>query len=101
PLDGARLAEDVVSEDARAAAVVEEERREQADERRLAGAVLAQDRDALAALDRERDVLQRGDAAAAPREAAAVLPDELLAQVVDFDGEHVLLLCISREPTSA
>jgi hypothetical protein len=73
---------------------VEEERREQADERRLPGAVLAQDRDALAALDRERDVFQRGDAAAALGEDAAVLADELLAQVVDFDGEQVLLLFI-------
>ena len=45
-----RLGEDVVPEHACAAAVVEEQRREQPDERRLARAVLAQDRDALAPL---------------------------------------------------
>jgi hypothetical protein len=48
-----------VAEDAGLAAVVDEQRREQPDQRRLARAVLAEDRDALAALDRERDVVQR------------------------------------------
>ena len=63
PANGAGLLEDVVAEDVRAAAVVQEQRREQPDERRLPRAVLAEDRDALAAGDLE------GDALAAPRRA--------------------------------
>ena len=94
PAHGARLLERVVPEDARLAAVVQEQRRQQPDERRLARAVLAEDRDALAALDRERDVLDR-DAAA---RADALLPaDELLAQVVNFDGVHLLLQTRRRD----
>src|SRR5581483_6838019 len=93
PLDGARLADDVVAEDLGAAAVGEEQRREQADERRLPRAVLAEDRNALAALDLERDVLERGHAPAAAADARAlrVTAEEFLAQVVDFHGEHQLL----------
>src|SRR4029078_4969724 len=65
-----------------------EQRREHAHERRLAGAVLAEDGDALAAGDGEADVAQRGHAPAPhlPAHAAAVAADELLAQVADFDG---------------
>ena len=71
----------------RAAAVVQEQRREHAHERRLARAVLAEDGDALAPREREADAVQGGDAAAADAAAAAaVAADELLAQIVDFDG---------------
>ena len=79
--DRTRLVERVVPEDARLAAVVDQERREQADERRLARAVLAENRDALAAFDRERHVLERRHPP--PREAARapVAAAELLRQV--------------------
>ena len=70
-----------------AAALEQEQRREHAHERRLARAVLAEDGDALAPRQREADVLQRGDPAAADAAVAApVTADELLAQIVDFDG---------------
>jgi hypothetical protein len=80
-----------VPEDRGGAAVVEQERREQADERRLPRAVLAQDRDALSALDREADVAQRDDVLLAlpAQAAAAVAADELLAQLVDFHSDHL------------
>ena len=93
PADGARLLEDVVPEDRRVAAVVQEQRREQPDQRRLARAVLAEDRDALAALDLEADSAQRLDALAAAAQAGAlaVAAAELLAQVVNFYCGHVLL----------
>src|SRR5262249_34996154 len=82
-----------VAEDVSVTPVVQEQRREQADERRLAGAVLAEDRDALAALDLEGDVLDRD---ALPR--AETLPaDELLAQIVNFDGVHLLLQTRRRD----
>jgi hypothetical protein len=77
-----------VPEDAGAPAVSEQQRGEQADERRLAGPVLAQDGNALAAGDLEGQPVERGHTAA----AAPVAADELLAQVVDFDRDHVLLL---------
>jgi hypothetical protein len=94
PLHRPRLLDDVVAEDLGAAAVRKQQRRENADQRRLARAVLPQDRDALAALDRKRDAFERRYAAAAlaharPRRIAA---EELLAQVVDFNGEHWKLL---------
>jgi hypothetical protein len=54
-----------VTEDARLAAVLEQKRREQADQRRLARAVLAEDGNALAALDRKRDRAERRYATAA------------------------------------
>jgi hypothetical protein len=54
-----RVREDVVAEDTRASAVVQEQGGEQANERGFAGAVWAQDRHALAALHRERDVAKR------------------------------------------
>src|SRR5205085_5805842 len=60
-------------------------RRQQPDQRRLPRAVLPQDCDALAALHRESDVVQRHTPATAE---ALVLPDELLAQVVYFEGVH-------------
>jgi hypothetical protein len=65
----------VVPEDVRAAAVRQQQRREQPDERRLPGTVLAEDRDALAARDGERQPAQRLD----PDALAPVLPNELLA----------------------
>jgi hypothetical protein len=79
-----------VPEDPRLAAVVDQQRREEPDQRRLARAVLAEDRDAFAALDRERDVVQRRHPLL-PAEAAgvAVLAPELLRQVDDFDGRNV------------
>src|SRR5207342_861169 len=89
PLHGARPLEDVVSEHGRRPAVVEEERREQAHERRLPRAVLPQDRDALAPPERERHVVESGHAPAAPavaHTAVAVTADELLAQIADFDS---------------
>jgi hypothetical protein len=79
---------DVVPEHPRAAAVPEQQRREQANERRLARPVLPQHGDTFAARDLERHGLERGHATA----AAAITTAELLAQVVDFDSDHVLLL---------
>jgi hypothetical protein len=69
-----------VAEHARTAAVRQQQRREEPDQGRLAGAVLAQDRDALAARHFKGDALQRSDAGA----LAPVLADELLAQVGYF-----------------
>src|SRR5437879_1069145 len=63
--DGASVGADVVAEDACAAPVRGKQRREQPDERRLARAVLTQDRDALSALDLEGDADERGHADAA------------------------------------
>ena len=83
-----RLGEDVVPEHLRAAPVVEEQRREQPDERRLAGAVLAQDRDALAPLDRERDAVDGGAALAHEPPRLLVAPDEILAQIAHVHGRH-------------
>src|SRR5437763_9180731 len=96
PLNGALLLEDVVPEDERAAAIVQQQGREQPDERRLPGAVLPEDGDALAALDRERDVLERGHSPPAPAQTGAlrVAAEEFLAPVVDFYGGHVALLRI-------
>src|SRR6266540_808774 len=85
---GPGLGEHVVAEDPRAAAVVKEQRRQEPDQSRLARAVLAEDGDRLSALHRERDALQRG----ATHAAAAATADELLAQVVDFNGDHAVLL---------
>ena len=93
PADSARLLEDVVAEDGRVPAVVQEQGREEPDQRRLARAVLAQDGDALAARDLEADAAQGLDALAAAAQAGAlaVAAAELLAQVVDFYCGHVLL----------
>jgi hypothetical protein len=74
------VAEGIVAEDQRGAAVGQQQRREQADERRLARPVRTEDGDALAPLDLEVQPLERGHAAL----AAAVTTGELLAQVVDF-----------------
>ena len=92
PAHGPRVG-DVVAEQDRAAAVVDEQRREQPDQRRLPRAVLAEDGDTLAARDVEGDAAQGVDplAAAAQAGALAVATAELLAQVVDFDCRHVLL----------
>src|SRR5581483_4949246 len=88
--DGACLAERVVTEDARLSAVLEEERGEQADKRRLPGAVLAEDGDALAAFDREGDLLKRGHTAAREAPRLRITPAEDLRQVVDLDRRHVV-----------
>jgi hypothetical protein len=79
-----RIREDVVPEHLGAAAVVEEQGREQPDQRRLAGAVLAQDRDALSALHRERDALERRPLLAREPARLLVAARELLAEVVDL-----------------
>ena len=85
PLHPARLAEDVVAEDASGAAVLEQQRGEQAHERRLARAVLAQDGDALTARDGEGDRIQ--SRYAAPMQALAAA--ELLAQLEHLDRRGV------------
>src|SRR5439155_16794147 len=92
PLDDALLLEDVVAEDRRAAAVVQQERRQEPDERRLARAVLPEDRDTFAALDREGNAFQCRHAPALAPQAGArrVAAEELLAQIVDFNGVHLL-----------
>src|SRR5207248_2487226 len=59
PADRRRLLRHVVAEDPCLAAVVDQQRREQADEGRLPRAVLAEDRDALATGHLEADVGER------------------------------------------
>ena len=87
--DRAVLGGHVVAEDRHAAAVVQQQGREQADERRLPGAVLAQDRERLALLHRERDAVERGDALPVASEPpTAFAADELLAEVDDLDRRH-------------
>src|SRR5439155_18567704 len=87
PADRRRVLHDVVAEDPCLAAVVDQQRREQADQRRLPRAVLAEDGDALAAGDREGDVVERRPRTPA-REAArlAVAAPERLPQVTHLDG---------------
>jgi hypothetical protein len=89
PADRRRVLHDVVAEDPRLAAVVDQERREQADERRLPRAVLAEDGNALAAGDREGDVVERRPRTLA-RESArmAILAPEGLPQVAHLDGRR-------------
>src|SRR4029079_1822266 len=88
-LDAARLVEHVDAEHVGAAAVVDQQRRQQPHQRRLAGPVLSQDGQALTPLHREAEPLQGGDATLAPALArAAVTADELLAQVVDLDSRN-------------
>jgi hypothetical protein len=77
----ALVAHDVVPEHARAAAVGQQQGRQQADERRLARAVLAQHGDALAARDAERDVFQRDDGGTSSA-------GELLAEAYDLYCGH-------------
>ena len=56
-----------------------------------------EDGDALAALDREADVLDRGHAALRREAARApVTAEKLLAQIENFDGEHVRRLLRAR-----
>src|SRR5207237_10362090 len=102
PLDDALLLGDVVAEDRRAAAVVQEQCREQPDQRRLARAVLPEDRDAFAALDREGHAFEGREALPLASQAGArrVAAEELLAQVVDFNGVHLLLLPGLRRDTN-
>jgi hypothetical protein len=70
PADRRGVADDVVAEDTRLPAVRQQERRKDADQGRLAGAVLPQHGDALARADRERDVGQRGHRATTPAATA-------------------------------
>jgi hypothetical protein len=70
-----------VAEHPRAAAVGQQQRREQAHERRLAGAVLAEHGDALAAGDRERHVVERHD-------RRTFAPDEVLVELDDLYCGH-------------
>src|SRR5581483_7599416 len=89
PTDGARRRERIVPEDERRPRVVQQERREQADQGRLAGSVPAEDRDALAALDRERDAVQRRQAALAREASVGLHPaPELLAKLAHLDSGH-------------
>src|SRR5437763_7346506 len=78
-----------MTEDARLAAVVDEQRREQADERRLPRPVLAENRHALAARHRERDALDRGPALAREEARLPVSADEVLAEIADLDGRRL------------
>src|SRR4029078_5691984 len=68
-------------EDGRAPAVVDEQRRERADERRLARPVLAEDGHARAPPERERHPVERPDA----RARTALAAGELLCETDDFD----------------
>src|SRR5438552_2095511 len=92
----AGLAEDVMAEDVRAAAVVQQQRRQHPNERRFARTVLAEGRDALAPFDQNRHILERGHAPPPPAKTGTlrVAAEEFLAQVVDFYGGHVALLRI-------
>src|SRR5436190_9291531 len=103
PLDRARLLDHVVAEDRGAAPVGQQQRREQADKRRLARAVLTEDRDALATLHRERDALESRYAPSplSPASARRVAAEELLAQIVNFNGEHDELLRFGGTRTRA
>src|SRR5262249_1809223 len=85
PAHRPRVVEYVVAEDARLAARRQEQGREQADQGRLARAVLAEDRDAFAALDREGNALQRR--AAAPLDETLAAGEDLL-EVTCFDCDN-------------
>jgi hypothetical protein len=87
PPNRARVRDHVVAEDAGGAAVRQQKRREQADERRLPGAVLPQDCDGLTLLHHERDAVE-GDPRAPLTAALAVAAAELLSQRVHLD-RHV------------
>ena len=90
----AGIGEDVAAEDARGAAVVEEKGREQADERRLARAVAAQDRDALTGRDDERHAVERGHAfLAGEAPGVAITAQELLAEVARLDCGYLVVKC--------
>src|SRR5581483_4094301 len=88
PADRLRVAEGVVAEDPRLAGVVDEERRQKPDERRLSRPVLAEHGDALAAFDAERDALERRHPPLGESALLAVAPLELLVEVDDLDGRH-------------
>src|SRR5262249_59677966 len=81
PPHGRAVRDDVVSEQARGAGVGEDQGREDANERRLAGAVAAEYGDALAALDFEADAVESRRATPASHAAAAEFP----AQLANFD----------------
>src|SRR6266487_1727652 len=92
-----RVGEHVVVEDPGLAAVRQQEGGEQPDQRRLARAVLPQDRDALAALHRERDAVQRRPAAT-PNEPLAARKD--LPQVLNCNcASQTMLLGIVKGRT--
>jgi hypothetical protein len=81
------VGEDIVAEDVRGAAVVQEQRREQTDQGRLARAVLPEDRDGLPALHRERDALEgRNPFLVAEAPTLAIAPEEVFPQADDLDG---------------
>ena len=95
-LDGKRVVLDIVSEDTQAPAVREQQRRDEPDQRRLAGSVRAENTEHLAARDREIDLVQGDDfffldlakqLAALP---GSILADEHLAHAFDFEcrGTH-------------
>jgi len=71
-----------VAEHAGVPAVGQHKRGQRTHKGRFAGSVLAQDRDALTARDRERDVAQRGHRAPPPAMAAC----ELLLEIRYFDS---------------
>jgi hypothetical protein len=81
-----------MAEDPRVAAVVDQQRREQADERRLSRAVLAEDGDALATGDGEGDVGERRPRTLA-RESArfTVAAPERLQQVANLHRGDVMV----------
>ena len=93
-----------MAEDASTPSVGEQQRREQADERRLARPVLAEDRDGLAPLHRERDAVEGRPHALAEAPLLAVAHPELLTQRVDLDGRvqsnghglHDYFLCVDH-----
>jgi hypothetical protein len=75
-----------MAEDLRAAAVVQQQRREEAYESRLARAILAENRDGLAAGHVEGHTVQCGDPPPPwTRRCAGSLAPKLLAQLDDFD----------------
>src|SRR5829696_2258398 len=94
PPHGAFLTHDVVAEHAHAAAVGQQQGRQDTHEGRLARAVLAEHGHALASGDRERDAAQRRGADAPAPFAAG----ELLVEIDDFNCRHDMLLTKTALP---
>ena len=89
---GTCIRERVVSKDSRGSSVLQEQRREQPDERRLARAVAAEDRYTLAAGDGERDAVQRRHPPTSRKPSVrANPPPELLAQVARLDRRRLTI----------
>ena len=74
-----------MAEDPGGAAVRQQQCRKEANERRLPGAVLAQDRDGLTALEGERDAVESDPRLATEAALLAVGDPELLAELVELD----------------